>query len=162
MEVEVGTLPSMQDDAPHHTLHEEGDPLCSVPHKRPENPATSADQQQDQEAGLASPNKRQKLEEGEKVTGTEPTKDANDNKPPEREDQAVEEEEKKMIEEKPWNICDGDCGGCLEFLGETRKRCLNCGCMLINHIPVSNEDFPCQDDDDDYLPEYGNEEDPWY
>ena len=159
MEVEARPLPAMQDDVLDRTVQEGAEPLCSVPHKRPENPAMSADQQHDQEGGLASPSKRQKLEEGEKAMGTEATKAPNDAKPSEGGDQA---EEEKIVEEKPWNICDGDCGGCLEFLGETRKRCLNCGCMLINHIPVSNEDFPCQDDDDDYLPEYGNEEDPWY
>ncbi len=126
------TTATMQDDQP-----TEETVLESIPLKRPDNPSGDvADSQM-------SPTKKQKLDDKDKKEGKEKKK-------------------KVVVEEKPWNICDGGCKGCLEFVGETHKKCMNCGCFLINHIPSSLDDFPLQDQDEDYLPAYGNEEEAWY
>lgn len=137
MEDVTETTATMQDDQPVEETH-----LDSIPHKRPDNPSGDVADCQ------TSPTKKQKLD------------NENNN---DKDNQKKEKKKKKVVvEEKPWNICDGGCKGCLEFVGETHKKCMNCGCFLINHIPSSLDDFPIQDQDEDYLPAYGNEEEAWY
>lgn len=129
------TTATMQDDQPAEETR-----LDSIPLKRPDNPSGDVADCQ------TSPTKKQKLD--------------NDNE--EKKTEEGKKKKKVVVEEKPWNICDGGCKGCLEFAGETHKKCMNCGCFLINHIPSSLDDFPIQDQDEDYLPAYGNEEEAWY